>query len=101
MMPFIQRLILLGFSLGLGFNLWPGCLQAQTTARNLQTAVENTQTSQDQKIQQLQDKLEEIQKELMELKRASSAQPETHHITTTKASAPPSALSEAEPEITD
>src|SRR5713226_4087022 len=101
MMPCIQRLSLLGFSFGLALNLWSGCLQAQTTEPNLQTAVENTQTSQDQKIQQLQDKLEEIQKELLELKRANSAQPETHHITTAKASAPPSALSEAEPEITD
>ncbi len=54
--------------------------------QNLQTTVEGTQTGQDLKIQQLQDKLEEIQKELIELKRSNSAQPETHHITTAKAS---------------
>ncbi len=84
-------------------------LGAQTA--NLRTAVEETgtvqnqavsnQTIQDQKIQQLQDKLEEIQKELMELKMANSAAPETHHITTSKASVTSSDLSEAEPEITD
>jgi hypothetical protein len=58
--------------------------------------VEGTQTPQDQKIQQLEDKLEEIQKELMELKQANSAQPETHHITTAKASAPPPAIPDGE-----
>jgi hypothetical protein len=98
----IQWPSLLGLSL-LGLSLGLGDLKAQTTAPNPQTAEENTQTptTQDQKIQQLQDKLEEIQKELIELKRASSAQPETHHITTTKASAPPPAVSEEESVITD
>jgi hypothetical protein len=37
----------------------------------------------------------------MELKQANSAQPATHFTTTAKASAPPSALTEEEPEITD
>jgi hypothetical protein len=69
---------------------------------NLQTAVESTgQTAQDQKIQQLQDKLEEIQKQLMEMKRANAVQPETHHITTAKASGPPPTISEQETVITD
>ena len=96
-----KRLCLAGLTLGVGLTFSAGDSRAQTQAPNLQTAVEGTQTPQDQKIQQLQDKLEEIQKELMELKKANSAQPETHHITTAKASAPPSALTEAEPEITD
>ena len=74
-------------------------MQAQTP--NLQTAVENAQTPQDQRIQQLQDKLDEIQRELAELKRANSTQPETHHFTTAKASAPPPAISEEETVITD
>jgi hypothetical protein len=96
-----KRLCLAGLTLGVGLTFSAGDSRAQTQAPNLQTAVEGTQTPQDQKIQQLQDKLEEIQKELMELKKANSAQPETHHITTAKASAPPSALTEAEPEVTD
>jgi hypothetical protein len=76
-------------------------LRAQTP--NLQTSVENTQTGQDLKIQQLQDKLEEIQKELMELKRTNTAQPETQHLTTSKAPAPAPApaASEEETVITD
>jgi hypothetical protein len=96
-----KRLCLMGFTLGVGLTFVAGDLQAQTQTPNLQTAVENTQTPQDQKIQQLQDKLEEIQKELIELKRANSAQPETHHITTAKASAAAPSLSEAQPEVTD
>jgi hypothetical protein len=77
-------------------------LWAQSQGSNLQTAVESTgATAQDQKIQQLQDKLEEIQKELMEMKRANAVQPETHHITTAKASAPPPSISEQETVITD
>jgi hypothetical protein len=96
-----KRLCLAGLTLGVGLTFSAGDSRAQTQAPNLQTAVEGTQTPQDQKIQQLQDKLEEIQKELIELKRANSSQPETHHITTAKASASPSALTEAEPEITD
>jgi hypothetical protein len=98
----IQWPSLLGMAL-LGLHLGTGDLKAQTTVSNLQTAVEDTQTptAQDQKIQQLQDKLEEIQKELIELKRANSAQPETHHVTTAKASAPPPAISEEESVITD
>ena len=66
--------------------------RAQTP--NLQTAVEEYPDPQDLKIQQLQDKLEEIQKELIELKQANSAQPETHHITTAKASVAAPNLSE-------
>lgn len=94
----IQWPSLLGLSL-LGLGLGLGDLKAQTTVPNPQTAVENTQTptAQDQKIQQLQDKLDEIQKELVELKRANSSQPETHHITTAKASAPPPAVSAESP----
>ena len=91
----------MGLTLGVGLTFSAGDLRAQTQTPNLQTAVEGTQTPQDQKIQQLQDKLEEIQKELIELKKANSAQPGTHYITTAKASAPPSALTEDEPEITD
>ena len=87
--------------LGMGLTLIAEDSQAQTQTPNLQTAVEGTQTPQDQKIQQLQDKLEEIQKQLMELKKANSAQPATHFTSTAKASAPPSALTEEEPEITD
>jgi hypothetical protein len=96
-----QRLSLTGSAFVVGLTLSAGYLPAQTQTPNLQTAVENAQTPQDQKIQQLQDKLEEIQKELIELKKANSTQPETHHTTTAKASAPPAALTEAEPEITD
>ena len=77
---------------------WSESIRSNT---QLQTAVENAQTPQDQKIQQLQKRLEQIQEELIELKRANSAQPETHHITSAKASGPPPALSEAAPEITD
>ncbi len=66
-------------AIAVGLTLNAGYLHSQTSTPNLQTAVENAQTPQDQKIQQLQDKLEEIQKELLELKRANSAQPETHH----------------------
>jgi hypothetical protein len=78
-----------------------GDLPAQTQEPNLKTAVEGPQTAQEEKIQQLQDKLEEIQKELIELKRANSAQPETHHFTSAKASAPPPVDSEQEAVITD
>src|ERR1700736_814255 len=96
-----KRLGLIGLSLGVGLMFSAGDLWAQTQTPNLQTAVEGTQTPPGQKIQQLQDKLEEIQKELMELKQATSAQPPPHFTTTAKASAPPSALTEEEPEITD
>src|SRR5258708_39661910 len=80
-----KRLCLMGLTLGVGLTLRAGDLHARTQTPNLQTAVEGTQTPQDQKIQQLQDKLDEIQKELIELKRANSAQPATHYITTAKA----------------
>src|SRR5207248_4982446 len=92
---------MVGLAFGIGLTLSAGDLQAQAQEYNLKAAVEGTQTPQDQKIQQLEDKLEEIQKELMELKQANSAQPATHFTTTAKASAPPSALTEEEPEITD
>jgi len=59
------------------------------------------QTPQDVKIQQLEDRLEEIQKELKELRQANAVQPETHHITTAKASGPPPSISEQETVITD
>jgi hypothetical protein len=88
-------------TLGVGLTVSTGNLLAQTQTPNLQTVVEGTQTGQDLKIQQLQDKLEEIQRELIELKKANSAQPETHHTTTAKASAAAPNLSEAEPEVTD
>src|SRR5260370_22957751 len=91
----------MGLTLGVGLTFSAGGLRAQTQTPNLQTAVEGAQTPQDQKIQQLQDKLEEIQTELMELKQANSAQPATHFTTTAKASAPPSALTQEEPEIPD
>ncbi len=90
---------LIGLALGIRLAFSGLNLLAQTP--NLQIAVENAQTPQDQKIQQLQKRLEQIQEELIELKRANSAQPETHHITSAKASGPPPALSEAAPEITD
>jgi Putative beta-barrel porin-2, OmpL-like. bbp2 len=96
----IQWPSLLGLAL-IGLRLGVGDLKAQTTVPNLQTAVEGTQTGQDLKIQQLQDKLEEIQKELMELKQANSAQPETHHLITAKASVAAPNLTETQPEITD
>src|ERR1700722_17041035 len=85
----IQWPSLLGLAL-IGLRLGVGDLKAQTTVPNLQMAVEDTQTptAQDQKIQQLQNKLEEIEKELIELKHANSAQPETQHTTTAKASVP-------------
>jgi type II secretory pathway pseudopilin PulG len=87
--------------LALGIRLTFGALNLLAQTPNLQTAVENAQTPQDQKIQQLQERLEQIQEELIELKRANSAQPETHHVTSAKASGPPPALSESEPEISD
>jgi hypothetical protein len=96
-----KRLYLMGLTLGVGLTFGAGDLPAQTSAASLQTAVENIQSPQDQKIQQLQDKLEEIQKELIELKKANSAQPETHHTTTAKASVAPPSLSETEPEVTN
>jgi hypothetical protein len=97
-----KTLGLVGLILGVGLAISAGDLRAQTQARNLQTAVENTgATPQDLKIQQLQDKLEEIQKELMELKQANAVAPETHHITTAKASGPPPSISEQETVITD
>jgi hypothetical protein len=105
--PPIKKLGVIGFAFGVGLTLSAGDLQAHAQERNLKTAVEATQapeatqSPQDQKIQQLEDKLEEIQKELMELKQANAAHPETHHVTTAKASAPPSALPEEAPEITD
>jgi hypothetical protein len=76
-------------------------LQTQAQERNLKTAVEGMQTPQDVKIQQLEDRLEEIQKELKELRQANAVQPETHHITTAKASGPPPSISEQETVITD
>ena len=97
-----KRLRLIALTLGVGLTLGAGDLQAQE--HNLKTAVESAQTPQspqDQKIQQLEDKLEQIQKELMELKQANAAPPETHYVATTKASAPPPAISEQETVITD
>ncbi|HEX4575704.1 MAG TPA: hypothetical protein VH117_00015, partial [Edaphobacter sp.] len=91
----------MGLTLGVGLTLGAGDLPAQAQEPNLKTAVEGPQTDQDLKIQQLQDRLEEIQKELIELKRANSAQPETHHIATAKASAPPPTVSEQESVIAD
>src|SRR5260370_39667462 len=96
-----MRLCLMGLTLGVGLACSTGDLGAQTQTPNLQTAVEGAQTGQDLKIQQLQDKLEEIQKELMELKQANAVAPETHHITTAKASGPPPSSSEHETVITD
>jgi hypothetical protein len=96
----IQWPSLLGLAL-IGLRLGVGDLKAQTAVPNLQTSVEGTQTGQDLKIQQLQDKLEEIQKELMELKHANSAQPETRHLTTAKASVAAPNLTETQPEVTD
>ncbi|MBB5331577.1 outer membrane beta-barrel protein [Tunturiibacter gelidoferens] len=102
-----QRFCLTSFGLAAGLTLFGGNLQAQAPGPNLQTAVENTQvtpdhqTAQDRKIQQLQDQLEEIQKQLMELKQANAIEPETHHVTTAKASASSSVMTEAEPEVTD
>jgi len=80
-------------------------LSAQTTPQesSSQTTQDESQEARDQQIEQLQQKLEQLQQELTKLKQASSAQPQTHHITTAKASAAPApaALSEAEPTITD
>jgi Putative beta-barrel porin-2, OmpL-like. bbp2 len=95
---------LLGLALSVSLTLGTEGSQAQEP--NLKSTVEGPQavgpqTAQDQKIQQLQDKLEEIQKELMELKQANLVATEPHTTTTAKASAPPSAHSEEEPEITD
>ena len=87
--------------LALGMRLTFGALNLFAQAPNLQLVVENAQTPQDQKIQQLQERLEQIQKELIELKSSNSTQPETYHITDAKASGPPPALSEVEPQITD
>jgi Putative beta-barrel porin-2, OmpL-like. bbp2 len=102
-----QRFCLTAFSFAAGLTLFGGNLVAQAPGPNLQTAVENTQvtpdhqTAQDRKIQQLQDQLEEIQKQLTELKQANAIEPETHHVTTAKASASSSVMTEAEPEVTD
>ncbi|HEX7157398.1 MAG TPA: outer membrane beta-barrel protein [Edaphobacter sp.] len=74
-------------------------LRAQEPAP--QQTTDEQRAAQDKKIQALEQRLEEIQQELLELKRANSAQPETHHTTTAKASAPPAALVAAEPEITN
>ena len=89
-----QRLCLALF-LGVGLMFYTVDLRAQEPAP--QATADEIRAAQDQKIQQLQDKLEEIQQEILELKRANSAQPETHHFTTAKASAPPPSISEAEP----
>ena len=97
----IQRLSLTGLILGMGLTLSAGDLSGQTQEPALQTVIDDdTKAAQDQKIQQLQDKLEEIQQQILELKRANSAQPETHHFTTAKASAPPPSISATEPVIT-
>src|SRR5579871_6400604 len=89
-------LAMLFFGAGLIFN----AVDLRAQERAPQPTAEEIKAAQDQKIQLLQDKLEEIQQQIIELKRANSAQPETHHITTAKASAPPPAVSE-EPVITD
>jgi hypothetical protein len=91
----------MGLTLGVGLTFSASDLRAQTQTPNLQTAVEGTQTPRDEKIQQLEDKLEAIQKELMELKNSNSVAPETHYLTTAKASAPPPSISESETVITD
>jgi hypothetical protein len=97
-----KRFFLMGLTLGAWLTFNAGDSRAQSQTPDLQSAVENTgATPQDQKIQQLQDKLEEIQKELMQLKQANAVQPETHHITTAKASGPPPSISEQETVITD
>lgn len=58
--------------------------------------------AQQQKIDQLQQQLAEIQRQLVELKQASSAEFQTHHTTTAKASAAPAAaLEQAQPESTN
>ena len=96
-----RRFCLLGLTLAVGLTLSGAVLQAQTQGPNLKTAVEGPQTDQDLKIQQLEDKLEAIQKELRELKQSNAIAPETHYITTAKASGPPPSISEQETVITD
>ncbi len=76
-------------------------LRAQSSDPAPQHNNEDQRTAQDKKIEALQQQLEQIQKQLLELKQAGAAAPETHHITTAKASAASSSLAEAEPEITD
>jgi hypothetical protein len=86
-----------------GLTLCTADLMAQTAEQDPGPTAEDKLASaaQDIKIQQLQDQLEEIQKELIQLKQDRSSAPETHHVTTAKASAAAPSLSEAEPEVTD
>jgi hypothetical protein len=98
----IQGLSLTCLVFGAGLTLDAIDLHAQTEEETApQTIIDNTRAAQDQKIQQLQDKLEEIQQELIKLKLANAVEPETHHTTTAKASAPEATFAEAEPQITD
>ncbi len=97
----IQRASVTRFALATTLFMAGMNLRAQTSAQELQQSVEEVQKSQQEKIDRLQHQLEQIQQELLELKQANAVQPETHHITSAKASAPPSALSEAESTITD
>jgi len=84
-----------------GLALSVSQLCAQSQSGTTQPSSTDPKTVQDQKIQQLQEKLEEIQRELMQLKETTSVAPETHHVTTAKASVSSSVLAEAEPEVTD
>jgi len=76
-------------------------LGAQTPEPETQQTAEEFRAAQEKKIDALQQQLEAIQQQLIELRKSASAQPETHHITTAKASGPPAALTEAQPEATN
>lgn len=89
------------FALGAMLVVASLSLRAQTTEPAPQQSTEDIQKAQQQKIDALQKQLEDIQRQLLEMKQSTSSQPETHHFTSAKASAPAPALSEAEPVITD
>src|SRR5882757_7144679 len=89
----VSRFTLAGFALGFGLALNTVNLGAQTENPTPSTSVEDRQKAQDERIQKLQDKLDELQQELIRLKAASVADLSTRHITTAKASAPPTSIS--------
>jgi hypothetical protein len=78
------------FALGLGLNAVN--LEAQTENTTPSTSVEERQKAQDQRIQQLQEKLDELQQELIKLKAANVIDLSERHITTAKASGPPTSI---------
>ena len=89
----VRGLTLAAFALGLGLALNTVNLAAQTENATSSTSVEERQKAQDQRIQQLQEKLDDLQQELIKLKAANVIDLSERHITTAKASAPPTSIS--------